>query len=166
MIERNTYFKIVELYNKDKNLNRLVYRIIKFEDTYLSYEQLCNRIIKIIYDQNEINDFNKETERLILESRNKMRLHLESLDCQNIYNRGSEFSYTRGNNSYTTSNLHYENEIEKVRNNLYREKYLDAITKALDTTIEFDYVEEFKDKRYYSTNNKIKSITLRYKAKK
>lgn len=166
MIERNTYFKIVELYKKENNLSRLVYRIIKYDNTDLSFEQLCNRAIKIIYDQNEIKEFENETERLIEESRDKMRQHLYDLGCNNITNRGSDFSYVRGNENYCTSNLRYENEIEKKRINIYREKYIDLIATALDTTIEFEYVEEYKDKQYYPISNKIKSITIRYKAKK
>ena len=81
MIERDKYFKIVELYKKEQNLSRLAYRIIKFEDEHLSLEQLVNRITKIVYNINLPQLVEKSFENAVQISIKKCVDYLEKDGC-------------------------------------------------------------------------------------
>lgn len=65
MIDRKKYFEIINLYKIENNLNRLIYRLIKFEDEKLSFEQICNRVDSVLKRKNELEAFEQDKEQAV-----------------------------------------------------------------------------------------------------
>lgn len=169
MIERDKYFKIVELYKKEQNLSRLAYRIIKFEDEHLSLEQLVNRITKIVYNINLPQLVEKSFENAVQISIKKCVDYLEKDGCIITQIKNTNINFTDKNGKCFTTSVSVKEEYEKVRKEIFS-KYYAPIENALQKVIDANWVEKYEDKTHYispySQKRKLKNNIIRFKAKK
>lgn len=168
-MERNTYFKIIDLYKKENNLNRLVYRLIKHEDENLSLEQLVNRISKILYNVNLPKLIEEMFEKADKTALDKCIKFLEADGATiNKIQKGNIYFTDKNGKSYFTYCSSSE-EYKKVKEEI-RKKYYNPVEEALKVVLKAGWIEEYEDTRYYispySGRRKIKSQVIRFRAKK
>ena len=74
MMNKQNFMLTLNKWREEKNLARLVYRIIKFEEneSMLSYEQICNRAKSFIYTKQQLEDMKKQEAREIADYKFKM----------------------------------------------------------------------------------------------
>lgn len=170
MIEKNKYFQIVNLYKTEKNLTRLVYRIIKNDDEELSLEQIANRVNKITGRVKDIRDLKKQEEAEIENDILSLIERLKIEGATDITRKNSDIYYTKNEKNYFTTTHSIIIPIIKKYNELEYKRFYNDIELALKELIKLGYAESFEDKRYYispySNKRKIKSIITRYKATK
>lgn len=169
MIERDKYFKIVELYKKEQNLSRLAYRIIKFEDEDLSLEQLVNRIAKIMHNINLPQLVEKSFEDAVKISVKRCVDYLEKDGCIITQIKDININFTDKNGRRFTTTASVKKEYDKVREDIFL-KYYAPVENALQKVIDANWIEKYEDKTYYispySQKRKLKNNIIRFKAKK
>lgn len=163
-----TYGGIVELYKKEGNVARLVYRLIKLDnDRPKSFEQIKNTVSKITGDDKRLEKLRTEAvqnvktyvaDRIKAENPGAVIDKLEVGDSftKAEYSVGAKRYVTEVANRKTPAFKPYHDAIGKIN---------EAITEALNTAMRHKYIESYEDKTHYR-NDKVKGVTTRYRALK
>lgn len=168
-MEKNKYFEIVNLYKKEKNLNRLVYRIIKHEDMDLSLEQIVNRISKILHNVNLPKLVEESFENAKAETNLKAIKMLEKEGYVEIEEKLGDIHFKNKNGKSFIARFSVTEEYEKVRKEI-KEKYYKPVEDALKVVMEAKWIEKYEETKYYISpydgKRKVKSVVERFRAKK
>lgn len=171
-MEKNLFLKVVNLYKSEKNLTRLVYRLIKYESEenkedkqkWLSRNQIWAIAQKIIYSkaqiENELNRIESEKHKIIEEKIEMLKKsgyrEIEKLDnnCLKYKDRETDYVF------YNNFPIEFNN-LDKT----YFSSARDSIEKAIDYLLSIEYIKEYQVK---NINPYKKSLNLgktaRYKA--
>lgn len=168
MIDRKKYFDIINLYREENNLNRLVYRLIKFEDERLSFEQICNRVDSVLKRKKELEAFEQDKEQAIENTILKFIEELKREGATDIQRKNEDINFNLNGKSYRTHTLRATNKVREEYRKLRYDKFYKDIDRALDIIISAQYVVAYDETRHYispyTDKKKIKSTTTRYKA--
>lgn len=174
-MEREKFISIVNLYKNEKNIKRLVYRLIKFEyeedkrkkSKWLSKNDITYIAERIIHSKHEIEE---EEKRIHNEKINLLKEKLEVLKR----NGHSEIEILddyclryKEKDSDLHNIISFPVEINKINTSFLNETRL-SINEAINYLLSINYIEGFEVK---NTNPKVKKTvnlgkTVRYKSVK
>lgn len=170
MIDRKKYFEIINLYKIENNLNRLIYRLIKFEDEKLSFEQICNRVDSVLKRKNELEAFEQDKEQAVENTILKFIEELKREGATDIKRKNEDITFILNGKSYRTHTLGATNKVREEYRQLRYDKFYKDIERALDIIVKAQYVVTYDETNYYispyTDKRKIKSVITRYKAVK
>ena len=165
MMNKQNFMLTLNKWREEKNLARLIYRIIKFEEdeSMLSHEQICNRAKSFIYTKQQLEDMKKQEAREIADYKFKMTKFYESKGCTNISWKYDDMTYYVKDKVYFTTFAKAIGEIEsKYRKMIYHPQIQEAINIVLNAK----WIEEIEVPfRYSGTGDIIKGKGyMKYKA--
>lgn len=152
-MNKQNFMLTLNKWKEEKNLARLVYRIIKFEDeeNELSYEQICNRAKKFIYSKKDFADMEvekiKEIENFKIYTSNRY----EAKGYTNITWDRDTMHCMKDGQPYFTYFIKEIGEIERKYNKMI---YSDGIKKAIEIVLNAKWIEEVQ----LSSNTKYRAI--------
>ena len=156
MMNKQNFMLTLNKWREEKNLARLVYRIIKFEEneSMLSYEQICNRAKSFIYTKQQLADTEREQHNEITYVCMEMKSLFESKGCTDIYWKDYDMYFKRNGKEHITSLRTQIGEIEsKYRKMIYHPQIQEAINIVLNAK----WIEEIEVPfRYSGTGDIIK----------
>lgn len=153
-------------WKQEKNLARLVYRIIKFEEDEecLSYEQICNRAKNFIFTKQQLEDMKQQKEKEIKSFKFEKTKLFESQGCTNISWKNDDMRFTdaNGKSFFTT----FTKDIGRIELKYHRKIYNQQIQEAINKVLNTNWIKEVKiQSRYSGTGDIIKgSYITKYKA--
>lgn len=152
-MNKQNFMLTLNKWKEEKNLTRLVYRIIKFEDyeNELSYEQICNRAKKFIYTKKQLADMeiekNKEIEKFKLDTTKRYK----SKGCTNIVWERDIIRFEEDGKPYFTI---FTKEIGAIERKYRKMIYSDDIKKAIEIVLNAKWIKEV----HLASNTKYRAI--------
>lgn len=171
-MDKQIFLNIVNLYKKEENITRLVYRLIKYEyeanpkdkTKWLSKKQLFNRTIKIIYSKEEIDKEQERVNKSIKDIFNEKIKFLQDkgfIDIKIV----DDYSYYYKDN--TTNALYYGNinkEAKDVNESYFKDIYM-SVNSSIEKLLSINYIKAYEVKNANPTGKKFINTgkTIRYK---
>ena len=153
-------------WKQEKNLARLVYRIIKFEEDEecLSYEQICNRAKNFIYTKQQYQQLLVDRDNEIEQEKLKYIKKYTEEGYTNVYFKNYDLNLTKTNGQACT--CYMGNKFTHIEKKYKKLVYSDDIQEAINKVLNTNWIKEVKiQSRYSGTGDIIKgSYIIKYKA--
>ena len=167
-MNKQHYLLTINKWKQEKNLARLVYRIIRLEEDEecLSYVQICNRVKNFIYTKQQYQQLLVDRDNEIEQEKLKYIEQCKAKGYTKIYFKDYDLHYTDVNGkSYFCYCGKAFTPIEMKYNKLV---YSDDIKEAINKVLNANWIKEVKiQSRYSGTGDIIKgSYITKYKATK
>lgn len=147
MIPKFNYIRIIRKYEEERNLNRLVYRIVKYEPQPVDLKHIFKLVDKILKREDEIKEFRRQCEMEYKREISEKVSNLENQGYGNIFVSGDAIHYTEyfmddigKYGCISISALKYKHESKVYK------KFYHNINEALENVIRAGWVEPFMDK--------------------
>ena len=163
-MNKQNFILTLNKWREEKNLARLIYRIIKFEDLELelSYKQICNRAKNFIYTKQQLAGMKQQEEKEIENFKLKITKRYEAKGYTNIKWSDSNVTFYKGEQGYFS---HYTKEISDIELKYIKMIYSDEIHKAIETVLNAKWIEEVKVTRRYGSGDIVKgAYMIKYRA--
>lgn len=140
-------------WKEEKNLARLVYRIIKFEDeeNELSYEQICNRAKNFIYTKKQLSDMEAEKNKEIENFKIDTTKRYKAKGYTNIVWDRDTMHCNKDGQPYFT---YFIKEIGDIERKYRKMIYTDDIKKAIEIVLNAKWIKEVQ----LASNTKYRAI--------
>ena len=153
IMNKQNFMLTLNKWKQEKNLARLVYRIIKFEDeeNELSYEQICNRAKKFIYTKKDFAAMEAEKNKEIENFKINITKRYKAKGYTNIVWDRDGLHCKKDGQHYFTFFIKQIGDIERKYNKMI---YSDGIKKAIEIVLNAKWIEEVQ----LSSNTKYRAI--------